>query len=109
MQNKMNGGLLGSFQPQPQQPQTGGLLGAFAGGAQPAQAGGNGQSQGLQMAQQLAQNPTPEMAQKIIAQLKASDNPEADQLEQILTQVINDPEKIKQVADFVIDHLSKAA
>lgn len=88
------------------QPQ-GGLLGAFQPGAQAKPQGAA--SSGLQMAMALAANPTPEMAQKIIAQLKASDNPEADQLEQILTQVINDPEKIKQVADFVIDHLSKAA
>ena len=101
-------GLLDAMQPQAQQPQ-GGLLGAMAGAgggqaaAQP-QGGGNG----LQLAMQLAQNPTPQMAQQIIMQLKQSGNPEAAQFEQAIQQTGGDPELLKQLADAIIAKLGGA-
>lgn len=76
----------------PQMPGNG-LLGA---------AGGSG----LQMAMSLSRNPTPQMAQAIIAQLKQSGNPEAHHFEQALTRAGNSPEIIKNLADVVVQKLS---
>lgn len=84
-----------------QAPQQGGLLGSFGGGAPAAPAGGGG----LQMAQQLAQNPTPQMAQQIIQQLHQMGNPEAAKFEEMLSQVMDNPEAIKQLADAVVQKL----
>ena len=93
-------GLLDMQQPQAQQPQQpqGGLL---AGG--PGQAPGGGQ--GLQMAMQLAQNPTMEMAQQIIAQLKQMGNPEAAKFEELIQQTGGDPALLKQLADAIVQKL----
>ncbi len=96
-------GLLDSMEQAPQQPQGGLLGGMMAEGAAPAPQGG----QSLQMAMQLAQNPSMEMAQQIIAQLKQAGSPEADQLEQILQQTGGDPAKIKQIADAAVQHLGQ--
>ncbi len=79
------GGLLGGYQPQGQ-------------GAQP-------QASGMQMAMELSKNPTPQTAQKIIAQLQQIQNPEADKFEAMLMQVANDPAALKQLADSVIQKL----
>ncbi|NHZ97476.1 hypothetical protein [Massilia sp. CCM 8734] len=93
-------GLLGMFAPQPQQ--GGGLLGAMSAAApQAPQGGGNG----LQMAKQLAQNPTPEVAQQIIAQLQQSGNPEAAQFEQMIQKTGGDPAALKQLADAIVQKL----
>lgn len=99
-------GLLDSMQQAPQQPQ-GGLLGGMmvAGGGQPQQ-GGAGAAQGLQMAMQLAQNPTPQMAQQILAQMKQAGMPEVDQMAQVFAQAGDDPEALKQIAEAVIQGLS---
>lgn len=83
------------------QPQ--GAQGLLGGGSAP-QAPQSGR--GIQLATQLAQNPTQQMAQQIIAQLRQSGSPEADQLDQILQKTGGDPVKIKQIAEFVIQHLS---
>lgn len=96
MQNNQ-GGLLAGMQT-PQQPQ-GGLLGAMQ---QPAPQASQGGGDGLQMAQQLAQNPTPQMAQQIVAQMRQAGMPEADQMAQIFSQAGDDPQAIKQIADAVI-------
>lgn len=66
------------------------------------------QSGGLQMAQQLAQNPTPEMAQRIIAQLHGMQNPQAVQFEQMLSGAMNNPQALKQLADAVVQKLGGA-
>lgn len=96
----MNGLLAGAMPPPPQQ--AGGLLGGLSGGAPAAPAG----NQGLQMAQQLAQSPTPQMAQQIIQQMKQAGMPEADQIAQALQQLGDDPEAIKHFADQVVQVLS---
>lgn len=85
-----------------QAPQMGGLLGGLGGGApaSPTQGGG------LQMAQQLAQNPTPQMAQQIIQQMRQSGMEGTEEIAKILTQVGDDPEAIKQIADAAIKALS---
>lgn len=75
-------------------------MGGGAGAASPAAQGG-----GLQMAQQLSQNPTPETAQRIIAQLRQMQNPEAAQFEQMLGGAMNDPQALKQLADAVIQKI----
>ena len=72
-----------------------------AGAPQAPQGGGNG----LQMAQQLAQNPTPQVAQQIIAQLHQSGNPEAAQFEQMIQQTGGDPAALKQLADAIVQKL----
>ena len=96
------GGLLGGMQ-SPQQP-PGGLLGAMSAGApQQAPQGGGG---GLQMAQQLAQNPTPQMAQQIVAQMRQAGMPEADQMAEIFAKAGDDTQMIKQIAEAVLQSLS---
>lgn len=98
-------GLLDSMQQAPQQPQ-GGLLGGMmgAGGGQPQQ-GDAGTAQGLQMAMQLAQNPTPQMAQQILAQMKQAGMPEVDQMTQVFAQAGDDPEALREIANAVIQGL----
>lgn len=94
---QFGGGLLDSFMPQSQ-----GNAGAPAGGL----LGGLGpQNSGLQMAQQLSQNPTPDTAQRIIAQLHQMQNPEAAQFEQMLGGVMHNPQALKQLADAVVQKL----
>jgi hypothetical protein len=93
-------GLLDSaMQPQaPQQPQ--GVLGPVASmqGQQPS-------PRGLQMAQALAQSPTPQMVQQIIGMLHSSGNPEAQAIEQQMRQLGDDPGMIKQFADMLLQHI----
>lgn len=94
-------GLLDGMQQK--QPMQSGLLGGLGGQPQQAPQGGG---DGLQMAQQLAQNPTPQMAQQIVAKMRQSGMPEADQMEQIFSQAGGDPQALKQIADAVIASLS---
>ncbi|CUI03875.1 hypothetical protein BN2497_2527 [Janthinobacterium sp. CG23_2] len=96
------GGLLGGMQA-PQQPQ-GGLLGAMSAAAPQGAQGG---ADPRQMAQQLAQNPTPQMAQQIVAQMRQAGMPEADQMAQIFSQAGDDPQAIKQIADAVLQSFSQ--
>ena len=103
-------GLLDNMQ-QPQQ-QMGGLLGgqpqAMPPQGMPTQGAPPQQSSGLQMAMQLAQNPTPEMAKQIIQKLQESGNRESGQFEQMISKVIGDPQKLKQLADAIVQKLSGA-
>lgn len=94
--------VAGAPQQQIQQ-QPPGILGGAASiaGAQPS-------PRGLQMAQQLAQNPTPQMVQQIIGMLHSSGNPEAQQFEQVLQQLGGDPGAIKQFADRMVQQLGGA-
>lgn len=94
-------GLLDMAGAQSSQPQ-GGLLGGFQAGAQ-----AKPQSPELAMAMQLVANPTPQMAQQIIAQMQKSGMEGADQLSQILAQVGDDPAAIKQVAEAAVKALSQ--
>lgn len=92
-----NGGLLGAFmgnQQEPSAPAGGGLLGAVG-----------APNSGLQMAQQLSQSPTPDTARQIIAQLHGMRNPEAAQFEEMLSSAMNDPQALKQLADAVMQKL----
>lgn len=96
-------GLLGSFSaPQqaavPAQP-AGGLLGS-AGSASP---------QDIQLATQLSQNPTPQMAQQVVQQLKQSGNPNAAQLEQVFSQAGDDTEFIKHIANSILQKMQGQA
>jgi hypothetical protein len=102
MQNQIAGGLLGAFAQPQQQDQSGGLLGGFGGGPPAPQQPGGG---GLRMAQQLSQNPTPQMAQQIIAQLHQMGNPEAARFEQMIGQVMNNPQALKHLADTIAQKL----
>ncbi len=97
-------GILDGMQ-QPQQAQ-GGILGGLmgAGGAQAA-AQPQGGGQGVQMAMQLAQNPTPEVAQQIVRQLYQMGNPEAKQFDQMIQQAGGDPAVLKQLADAIVQKL----
>lgn len=95
-------GLLEGAMPAAQAPQQGGLLGPpGAPLAAAPQAGGGG----LQMAQQLSQNPTPQMAQQIIQQLHQMGNPEAAKFEQMIGQVMNNPQALKHLADTIVQKL----
>lgn len=87
---------------QPAAAPAGGIFDAMGGGAP------GGQQGGLQLAMQLSQNPTPETARQIIQQLHQMRNPEAGQFEQILSQVMDDPQALKQVADAVVQKLGGA-
>ncbi|HEY8027691.1 MAG TPA: hypothetical protein VIF60_24335 [Burkholderiaceae bacterium] len=105
----MRGGLLGAMSQQPQMQQT-------AQPGQPRQAGqvttggpgllGVAGGPGLQLAMSLAQNPTQQNAQQIIAQLKRSGNPEADQFERALMAAGGNPTVLKRLAESVIQTLS---
>lgn len=98
-------GLLDGMMPGAQAPAPqGGLLGSMGAGAAPA--GGAPGAGGLQMAQQLAQNPTPQMAQQVIAQLQQKGTPEAQQISEMLSHVMNNPEQIKEFAQAIIQRLS---
>ena len=104
MQNQ--GGLLAGAMQQAQQPQQGGAQGAFPAQPQAAPpAAGGGSPQGLQMAMALAQNPSPQMVQQIIAKLHATGNPEAGAIEQQMQQLGDDPGRIKQFADMLVQHI----
>jgi hypothetical protein len=102
-----NGGLLdlltGGSAPSTGASTGGGLLNGLLG--QGGQGSQGGQSGGLQMAQQLSLNPTPETARQIIAQLHQMRNPEAVQFEQMLGSVMNNPQALKQLADAVVQKL----
>jgi hypothetical protein len=90
-------GLLDALQPQQQQ--GGGLLGGIPQQEAP-QAGGDG----MQMLQQLMQNPTPEAAQGMAQQLQQK-GPEGAQMAQMLMGVANDPEGIKKFAAAVMQQI----
>lgn len=109
MMMQPQGGLLAGAmqQPQAQQPQQpGGLLGGYSSQAPASAAPAGGASpQGLQMAMALAQNPTPQMVQQIITKLHASGNQEAAVIEQHLQQLGDDPGRIKQFADMLVQHI----
>lgn len=63
-------------------------------------------SSSLDLAVRLANDPTPQMAMKIAAQLHASGNPQAERFADMLQQLGGDPKALKQLADNVIDHLT---
>ncbi|MES2040480.1 MAG: hypothetical protein V4495_21890 [Pseudomonadota bacterium] len=62
--------------------------------------------QGLQLAMELSQHPTPKMAKKIIEQLKKIGNPYAERFEQLLTSAQGDAVMIKRMADAAVASLS---
>lgn len=98
-----SGGLLGAFSGEEQAAPAqagGGLLNAVAGGQ-----GGQGSQGGLQMAQSLLQNPTPEMAQQVIQALSQKGSPEAQQMVQILSQIADNPDALKQFASQIISQI----
>lgn len=101
-------GLLDSA-PQQAMPQMGsGLLGGQAPTAQPAQmpaAQAPASSQGMQMAQQLAQNPTPQTVQMVVSALMQKGTPEAKQIADILNQVKASPDGVKQVAQALMQQM----
>lgn len=107
MMTQPQGGLLaGAMQQTQQSQQQIGMPGSY--GGQPpiaAPAAGGASSQGLQMAMALAQNPSPQMVQQIIAKLHASGNQEAAAIEQQMQQLGNDPGRIKQFADMLLQHI----
>lgn len=99
----MQQGLLGAMaQPQQPQAQQPGLLGSMSGGAPPQ---GMPSQQDRQLAMQLSQNPTPQMAQQVVQQLKQSGNPNVAQLEQAFSQAGNDTEFIKHIADSILQKM----
>lgn len=102
----MRGGLLGAMSQEPQMQQ----MPQSGQGGQPATGGpgllGVAGGPGLQLAMSLAQNPTQQNAQQIIAQLKRSGNPEADQFERALMAAGGNPAVLKRLAESVIQTLS---
>jgi hypothetical protein len=108
MMNKM-AGLLGSMPMGAQAPQgipQGGLLArATPPGAPPQQ---QGQDEPMQMLMSLSQNPSPEIAKSIIMKLQSDQSPGAAQFVQVLTQAMNDPTMLKQIADVGLQKMSGA-
>lgn len=75
-----------------------GLLGSFYGG-QAAQAAS---ADPKQMAMMLAQSPTPDTVQKLIAQIKGSNAPDGEKWIQVLSHFANSPNELKQIAQEVM-------
>jgi len=103
-----NEGLLSFMNQKPQGPASsasGGLMSATGMDGGTRAASPTVSSGGLQMAQQLSQNPTPETARQIIAQLHQMQSPEAAQFEQMIGGAMNDPQALKQLADAVIQKI----
>lgn len=94
----MQNGLLGAMsQPAAPQAPMGGLL---------SQAAAPQGDANLQMAQQLAQNPTAETAQMVAQQLLKSGDPEAQQIAKTLQEIGDNPQALQQFAEAAIQHLS---
>lgn len=88
-----------------------GMGGILGGGMQQAQApqgqgGGQDTQMAIQLASKLSQNPTLQTAQQIVAQLHQMQIEGADQIAQIIQQIGDDPQALKQVADAVIQQMS---
>lgn len=96
-------GLLSQQQPM-QQPMGGAPMGGGLLGGMPQQP--QAQPHAIELATALSQNPTPQMVQQVIAQIKQIGSPELPQIEQTLNGLGNDPQKIKQFADQMIQKLS---
>ena len=88
-------------------PQMGGLLGGAPATPQPAMQQTSPQAQGMQMAQQLAKNPTPQTVQMVVAELMKKGTPEAKQIADVLTQVQSSPEGIAKVAQAIMQHMQQ--
>lgn len=101
-------GLLDSA-PQQAAPQMGGgLLGGSPMPSQSAQmpaAQATASSQGIQMAQQLAQNPTPQTVQMVVGALMKKGTPEAQKIAQALDQMKDSPEAIKNIAQSLMQQM----
>ena len=83
-------------------PQMGGLLGAAPPQmpqAQGMQAPSQGTADPIQLLTSLSKTPTPEVAKSIIMQLQSDKSPGATQFVQVLTQAMNNPAMLKQIAD----------
>jgi len=74
----------------PQAPE-GGLLGMMQQSTDPKQ-----------LASMLAQSPTPQTVQKIIAQIQAAKIPDADVWAKVLMQAANDPQKLMMISQEVM-------
>ena len=97
-QSAKMGGMLGNLQ--------GGQGTPMSQGAMPPQQQAapqqGGSPQAMQMAQMLAQSPTPETVGMIVKQLQGSQLPDADKWAQVLTQYANDPQTLNMISQEVL-------
>lgn len=102
-QSAKMGGMLGNLQGGQGAPMQGAMppqqQGMQQAQAAPQQGGGQ---QAMQMAQMLAQSPTPETVGMIIKQLQGSQVPDADKWVQVLTQYANDPQTLSMISQEVL-------
>ena len=109
MHNQQMGGLLGGMGGGQMQ-QGGGLLGAgpqAQAGPPQAQQSPQNQQMAMQMAQALAQSPTPQTAQQIVAAIQKMGNTELDPLIQAITQSADNPEGLTAIANAVMKAFQK--
>lgn len=98
------GGMLGNLQ--------GGQGAPMSQGAMPQQQQAapqqGGSPQAMQMAQMLAQNPTPETVQMVVGELMKKGTPEAQQIADVLMQVQSSPESVTKVAQAIMQQIQGA-
>jgi hypothetical protein len=61
----------------------------------------------IKLAQQVAENPTPETVNLVIKQLQENNMQNAEEISAILMQIQNEPEKLTQFAQTIINELAK--
>ena len=100
-QSAKMGGMLGNLQ--------GGQGAPMSQGAMPQQQQAapqqGGSPQAMQMAQMLAQNPTPETVQMVVGELMKKGTPEAQQIADVLMQVQSSPESVTKVAQAIMQQM----
>jgi len=92
----------------PQVGQAPNQLAQMAQGGQISPAEKRQDKESVMMAQQLAQQPTPEMASQFIDYLLSLRNPHAAQVAQHIDQVKNSPEQLQQLLSALIPTLQNA-
>lgn len=113
-------GLLDSITPQQSlaTQQSGGLLGGAAQSMPQAMQQTTHQSsvqpqsnrdQGLKMAQQLMQSPTPQTVQMVVAELIKQGTPESKKIADILTQVQSNPEMVAKLGQTIIQNMQQGS
>lgn len=98
-------GLLDTNQTPQTMPAQGGLLGGMGGGMQQQPQAGD-PTKGLQLAMALSKNPTPDVARQVINIMHQSGSPQAEGFATQISQIVNDPQALKQLADSVIQRIS---
>ena len=106
-QSAKMGGMLGNLQGGQGAPMSQGAMPPQQQGMQQAQAAPQqgGSQQAMQMAQMLAQSPTPETVQMVVGELMKKGTPEAQQIADVLMQVQSSPESVTKVAQAIMQQM----